>query len=201
MTSYLYTNRLKAETRLELFDKYYLAVSEKRANKAREFKLELAILNPSVRHVREFSFHLLAAAGISAMAALYLLNIFFNAPTGDPQLPIQGAGAALLSLLFIILFAVSIKRKWVLETRAALHPLIEIPYHKKDKKQAGEFVRLLQKAIEENIAVKGYKREHLFAGEMRMLRRLAKTRVLSSSNYDRAKKQMLQNNGQLGIAS
>ena len=64
-----------------------------------------------------------------------------------------------------------------------------------------QFVELLSSAIETNIAEKGYDNEQLFAGEMRMLRRLAKNSILSSSNYDRAKKQMLEKNGHMGFVS
>lgn len=202
MTSYLFTSRLKAETRLELFDKYYLAVSQKGHRGKRDFKLELATLNPEVRHVKEYGVHWLGAAGIASLAALYFLNAFLGAPNSNAMHVTLGAGigGALLTALFIALFALSIKRKLVLETRTALHPLIEIPYHKRDKKRAEQFVTLLQGAIEQNITEKGYNNEHLFAGEMRMLRRLAKNRILTSNNYDRAKKQMLQN-GNMGFAS
>ncbi len=203
MTSYQFINRLKAETRLELFDKYYLSVSEKKLNGTRDFKLELAILNPEVRHVKSFSFQWLAAAGTSVVAALISFIILSgDSSEGTPWLLLGTAVAAsLLGVLFTTLFIMSIKRKWVLETRAAHHPLVEVPYHKKDTKQAKQFVELLQGAIEINIAEKGYNNEHLFAGEMRMLRRLAKNRILSSSNYDRAKKQMLEKNGHMGLAS
>lgn len=202
-TSYQYTNRLKAETSLELFDKYYLSVKENKANKAREFKLELAILNPNLQHVKEVSFNVLAASIISALVAIYFLSLLVSSPTANFDIATLGAGggAALLSVLLTTLFVLSIKRKWVFETRTAHHPLVEIPYHKKDKKRAQEFASLLQNTIEKNITEKGYNSDHLFAGEMRMLRRLAKSQVLSSSNYDRAKKQMLQNKGQLSLAS
>lgn len=202
MTSYLFTSRFKVETRLELFDKYYLAVSEKRQRGTRDFKVELAILNPEVRHVKEYGIHWLGAAGIASLAALYFLNVFLSAPNDNTLYILLGAGtgAALLAVLFIALFVLSIKRKWVLETRIALHPLIEIPYHKRDRKRSEQFVTLLQGAIEQNITEKGYNNEHLFAGEIRMLRRLAKNRILTSNSYDRAKKQMLQN-GNMGFAS
>ena len=156
-----------------------------------------------MRHVREAAFHWLAAAVLSAVAAYYLINLLLATPNDESFWPILGggAGAAILTVLFTILFVLSIKRKWVVETRAAQHPLIEIPYNSKDKKRAEEFVQLLQSAIEKNIADKGYDNEHLFAGEMRMLRRLVKNRILSSSNYDRAKKQMLEKNGHMGMVS
>lgn len=203
MTSYQYNNRLKAETKLELFDKYYLAVNEKKPKQRRNFKLELAILNPKVHHVREYAYKWLTATVGTTLASLYFLNLLYTSPSDDAPLPVLGAsaGTILLTVLFFALFILSAKRKWVLETRAALHPLIEVPYHRRDRKRAEQFVHLLQNAIEKNITDKGYNNEHLFAGEMRMLRRLAKNHILSSSNYNRAKKQMLERNGNLELAS
>ncbi|MFO7593315.1 MAG: hypothetical protein R6X15_04625 [Pseudomonadota bacterium] len=201
MSTYQFNNRFNAETRLELFDKYYLAVKERKLKRKCDFKLELAILNPEPQHVKRSTIHWLFAAGAAILVALYSLNLLLNTPANEALWPMLGAtvGGVLLSALFIALYVLSIERKWVMITRTACHPLIEIPYHRKDKKRADQFVELLQNAIEMNIAEKGYNHEHLFAGEMRMLRRLAKNHVLTSSHYDRAKKHMLEN-GQMGLA-
>lgn len=201
MSTYQFSNRFKAETRLELFDKYYLAVKERKLKKKRDFKLELAILHPEARHVKHAAIHWLGAASVAILAALYCINLLLNTPDSDNLWPLLGAtaGAVLLGGIFVSLFVMSIERKWVLETRIGHHPLIEIPYNSKNKKQAKQFVEMLQNSIEMNVAEKGYDNEHLFAGEMRMLRRLAKNRILSSSHYDRAKKQMLEN-GHMRVA-
>lgn len=201
-TSYTYANRLKDETTLELFDKYYLAVKIKKLKRVRDFKLELAILNPEARHERKFAFNWLAAAGIAGLAGFYLLSLLLNDMYPDSFLTILAATvvASLLTVIFAGLFALSANRKWVFETRAAHYPLVEIPYHNKDKKQVHQFVQMLEGAIEKNISAKGYNNEHLFAGEMRMLRRLANKQILSSNNYDRAKKQMLEKNGHMSLA-
>ncbi len=201
MNTYQFSNRIKAETSLELFDKYYLAVKERKLKRKREFRLELAILNPEAQHVTRSSTYWLAAAGIAVLIGLYCVNLLLNANDNSAFWTTLSAatGAILLGALFIALYVLSIERKWVINTRTALHPLVEVPYHRRDKKQAEQFVKQLQNAIEMTIAEKGYNNEHLFAGEMRMLRRLAKNRILSNSHYDRAKKQMLEN-GQLRLA-
>ncbi|NIR94042.1 MAG: hypothetical protein GWO08_10315, partial [Gammaproteobacteria bacterium] len=105
------------------------------------------------------------------LVAIYFLSLLVSSPTANIDIATLGAGggAALLSVLLTTLFVLSIKRKWVFETRTAHHPLVEIPYHKKDKKRAQEFANLLQSTIENNITEKGYNSDHLFAGEMRML--------------------------------
>ncbi len=202
-TAYSFTHRLKSETRLELFNKYYLQVSEKKLKRARDFKLELAILNQKPLHVQESALHWLAAASIVGLSNLYFFYLLFSAPDFDNLWTILAAiaTATLLSVIFGLLFVFASERKWVFETRAALYPLVEIPYRKKDREQAKRFVQTLQSAIAKNISEKGYNNEILFAGEMRMLRRLAKNQILSSDTYDRAKKHMLENSGHMGVAT
>jgi hypothetical protein len=202
-TAYSFSHRIKGETGLELFDKYYLQVRDRKFGRSRKFKLELAILNPEPVHVQNSALHWLAAACIAGLSALYILFLLISTPDFSNLLSTLAAFAAaiLLSLIFTALFLFTSERKWVLKTRTALYPLVEIPYHKNDKEPALRFVKNLQTAIEHNIAEKGYTHETLFAGEMRMLRRLAKKRVLSIGTYDRAKKQMLEHGGRIGVAS
>lgn len=201
--SYTFTHRLKGETKLELFDQYYLQINEKKLKRPREFKLELAILNPEPRHVQDNAFHWLAAACIVGLSGIYFLYLLFSAPDYDNLWTLLAAiaAAALLTGIFISLFVFTSEHKWVLETRAALYPLVEIPYRRKDREQAQAFAQKLRDGIEKNIAAKGYNNEVLFAGEMRMLRRLAKHHILSLDTYNRAKKHMLENNGHMGVAS
>lgn len=201
--SYTFTHRLKGETRLELFEQYYLQVHEKKLRRPREFKLELAILKPEPLHIQTYALHWLAAASTAGLSALYFIYLLFSPANGDFLWPTLAAALAalLLSAIFGALFVMNSERKWVLETRAALYPLVEIPYRKKDRELAQGFAQELQAAIEMNIAEKGYNNEVLFAGEMRMLRRLAKHHILSLDTYDRAKKHMLESNGHMGVAS
>jgi hypothetical protein len=198
-TTYRFSHRIKGETGLALFDKHYLQVSEKKPGRSRTFRMELAVLNPEPRHVVDNARHWLAGAGVAGLSALYLLFLLIGAPAVGTAAAF--AAAFVLSLAFALLYLFTRERKWVLETRTALYPLVEIPYHKQDQEPARRFVETVQRAIERNVAEKGYTHEALFAGEMRLLRRLAKKRVLSTNTYDRAKKQMLEQGGRIGVAS
>ena len=201
--TYTFTHRLKGETTLRLFDHYYLKIFEKRLGKGRDFKLELAILNPQPIHVRKTPFHWLAAAIVAGLSAIYFIYSLLSATDNGNLWPLLGAAvvAAVLATAFSLLFVFNTERKWVFETRAAVYPLVHIPYRKKDAEKVQGLVQTLASSIGENIVKKGYSNEVLFAGEMRMLRRLAKTQILSPDSYDRAKKHMLEKSGQMGIAS
>jgi len=200
-SQYSFSHRLKGEVTLSLFDKYYLQVKEKKLKKSREFKIELAILNPEAIHVRDNALHWLAAAIIAGLADVYFL--YYLITSGGENLLNTLAAIAATSMLiavFSVLFLYTSQRKWVLETRASLYPLIEIPYHKKDSEAAKQFVQQLQGAIRQNVSKKGYDNDTLFAGEMRMLRRLAKHKILSIDTYDKAKKHMLEGGKQVSAA-
>lgn len=200
--SYTFSHRFQGVTRLELFDRYYLRVKEKKLRGGREFKLELAILNPQPIKVENNAIHWLAAAGLSGLAAVYLLYLLFVSNPESTWFVVAGLLAMIfLSGLFAVLYAFTAEHKWVLETRASAYPLVEVPYHRKEKEAAQRFVQMLQVAIGKNIAGKGYDNEVLFAGEMRMLRRLAHNHVLSIDAYDRAKKHMLEKSGHMGVVS
>jgi len=200
-SQYSFSDRFKGDVTLSLFDKYYLQVNEKKLKKSREYKLELAILDPEPIHVKHHAIHWLAAALITALAAFYYLYSQFTAGGGILiNAVVSIAVAAVLIGIFITLFRLTSERKWILQTRSSRYPLIVIPYHKKESEAASQFVQLLQGAIRQNVAKKGYNNDTLFAGEMRMLRRLAKNKVLSDKSYDQAKKHMLESGKQASAA-
>ena len=70
-----------------------------------------------------------------------------------------------------------------------------LPYHKSQDKEVQAFIEALQQAIEKNVAAKRYNNEDLFAGELRMLRRLANNKVLSETIYGPAKDHLMKSHG------
>lgn len=191
---YSFSNRYKGEVSLSLFDKYYLKVKEKKRNRSREFKLELAILDPEAVHVKSGKSHwLVTALLVGAVDAFLLYDMTSVGSLGlDPLIMlIAVAGATVLTALFVGLYVTSMQSKWVLNTRASHYPLIEVPYARGNKAAAKQFVEELQASIHRNVLDKDYSNDTLLAGEMRMLRRLVKKKVLSEKSYDKAKQQML----------
>lgn len=192
--SYHFQSRLKGEVEVELFNDFYICVKERPLKRTRQFKLEVATLNPEAVKKVKLAVHWLAAAVIAALGSAFFLYLLF---TGDElMMPLLGSLiAAGLSAAFTALFFYGTERKWVLETRNAVYPLVAIPFHKHQQKEVQQFIEALQQAIEKNVRRKGYSSEDLFAGELRMLRRLAKNKILSDTLYDKAKAHMMKSHG------
>ncbi len=197
--SYRFQSRLKGEVEIELFNDFYICVKEKQLKRTRQFKMELATLNPEAVEKKDLALHWLAAAVIAGLGGTYFLYSLFN----DGALMVSLLGALIaagISAAFIALFIYTSERKWVLETRNALYPLVVMPFHKHQQKEAQAFIETLQQAIEKNVNSKRYSSEDLFAGELRMLRRMAKNKILSDSLYDQAKAHMMKSHGTASAA-
>jgi len=191
-TNYNFSDRLKGDVSLSVFDKYYLQVKEKKLNKRRDFKLELAMLSPEPVHVNNSAIHWLAAALLSVLVAGYLALLVITGSGANLLYQLVTIGvASVLAVVFFFLFRKGQEHKWIFKTRSSLYPLVEIPYLKKDSAAASQFVKMLQATIDVNVRSKGYNSETLFAGEMRMLRRMVKHKVLSDKAYDKIKTNML----------
>lgn len=192
--SYHFQSRLRGELEIELFNDFYLCVREKPLKRTRQFKIELATLKPEASKKVDLAVHWLVAAVLSALASAYF--IYSLSSDGDLMMSLLGAAVtAAVAILSLYLFSAATERKWILETRNALYPLIVIPFNKQKKKEAKTFVETLQHAIEKNVRAKHYTTDDLFAGELRMLRRLAKNKVLSEKLYDKAKSTMMKGHG------
>lgn len=196
---YRFSDRLKGESRLELFNTHYLSAYTRRMKKRREFKIEVATLDPEAQKIEDLAWHWLVAGTLSLAAAIYLVYYLLTSSGPNNTLVLLG-GVGILILLsagFAVAFWLGSERKWVFRTRAAQYPLVTIPFHKSNRKEASDFVERLQQAILTTSDKKGYSKDDLFAGEMRMLRRLAKSGVISDTIYDSAKKHMLGKNQQM----
>jgi len=190
---YKFSDRLKGTSRLDLFNEHYLCVRTRRMKRQSEFKLEVATLDPEAKKVEDIAWHWLAACAITVGVAAYFVYMLTTSENSATNLPPLGTIATLLLLAgaFALAFILSSERKWVFQTRAASCPLVVIPFRKANREEAAEFASRLQQAIKATTDKKGYSDDDLFAGEMRMLRRLSKSGVISDSLYDSAKKHML----------
>lgn len=192
--SYRFYSRLKGEVQLQLFNDFYLSVKERPLKNTRHFKMEIATLNPQAVKKEELAVHWLAAALIAALGSGFFLYTLFSGT--ELLMPLIGSLiAAGVSAAFTALFFYSSERKWVMETRNALYPLVVIPYHKSQQQEVLAFIESLQQAIERNVVSKRYNSEDLFVGELRMLRRLTNKKILSDTIYDQAKAHMMKSHG------
>lgn len=192
--SYRFRSRLKGEVELQIFNDFYLCVKERPLKGKRQFKMEIATLNPLAVKSEELAVHWLAAAIIAGLGGCFFI---YSLLTGsEPLMALLGVViAAGISAAFTALYFYNSERKWIVETRNALYPLVTIPYHKRQEKEVWTFIESLQQAIERNVTSKRYNSEDLFVGELRMLRRLAKNKVLSETLYDQAKAYMMKCHG------
>jgi hypothetical protein len=190
---YRFSNRFQGSHRFELFNDHYLSIHSKLGMRPVEYRLEIATLRPEAMRVERLAWFWLVTT-VLILAACSFLGFTIVSQPEMVDLRIAGGAIAVLALLASYCSAVFLRKSerfWVFETRAAHYPLITIPYDRKCGDEATTFVVKLEKAIRATTEQKGYNRDDLFAGEMRMLRRLAKSGVLSSDMYDTAKKSML----------
>lgn len=190
---YRFRNRFKGEHRFELFNEHYLSVRSKTRIRPVEYRLEVATLKPEAKRVERPAWFWLAVTLLFLGCGGFLgYTIVRDSEIVD--LPIAIAIIAVLFLLSaysIVVFLRKSEHLWVFTTREAGYPLVNIPYNRASRREAAAFAQYLEKAIKETTARKRYNSKELFAGEMRMLRRLAKAGVLSDNVYDAAKKNML----------
>ena len=192
--SYRFHSRLKGEVEVQLFNDFYICVKEKPLKKARQFKLEVATLNPQAETKVDLPVHWIAASVIAALGSGFFIFTLFTG--NELWMSLLGALiAAAISAGFATLYFYTSERKLIVETRNSLYPLVVLPFHKSQQKEAEAFLASLQQAIEKNVAAKHYSREDLFAGELRMLRRLANKKVLSDTLYAQAKAYMMKSHG------
>lgn len=201
--TYQFNDKYQGSYQLELFNEHYLSVNSKRLNKKRQFKMEVATLDPEAKKVEIIPWQWLIAGLASLAGAGYLLYFLLSSAEGNTVWFALGGASMLLLLcaVLIITFWHKLERKWVFETRASHCPLVVIPFNKANTKEAQRFVEQLQAAVEHTNSQKGYSSEDLFAGEMRMLRRLSKSGVISDRIYDSAKKEMLGAGAQSSVAA
>jgi hypothetical protein len=190
---YRFSNRFQGKHRLELFNDHYLSVRSKTGLHDANYRLEVATLLPEGKRIERPAWFWLATTLLILAVSVFLGFTFIVNPEAI-DLRIAVGSIAVLLLLAGYSFAVFRRKSellWVFETRSARYPLINIPYDRKCSDQATFFVVQLEKAIKQTTEQKQYNQDDLFAGEMRMLRRLAKSGVLSEDMYDTAKKNML----------
>lgn len=192
--SYHFQSRLKGEVDIEIFNDFYICLKERPLKKTRQFKMEVATLNPQAKKKEDLAVHWIVAAAIAAIGSCFFIYTLFTG--NELWMSLLGALiAASISAVFTILYFYTSERKWVVETRNSLYPLVVVPYHKKQQKEAQAFIETLQQAIEKNVESKRYNSEDLFAGELRMLRRLTNNKILSGTLYDQAKAHMMRSHG------
>ena len=97
------------------------------------------------------------------------------------------AGISLTGLLSLVLFVLSISRKRVYVSRYARVTLFEILISNPNHRDYKQFIDALSGYLQKARDYWELKPEHQIAGEIRMLRRLAKQGIISQVVYEQAK--------------
>lgn len=192
--SYLFDSRLRGTLKVELFDNSYLNVEETQLKKNQQFQLEVAILDPQAKRVENLQVQWLAVAAIAILSGGFFIYALI-AGKGITMSLLGLLATLALASLFVAAYFYTSERKWILVTRNAHYPLLELPYKIKQRAEAEQFVATVKQAVTDRLERKGYSDDDLFAGELRMLRRLREGGILSTTHYEQAKAHMMKSHG------
>jgi len=128
---------------------------------------------------------------LSSICCLALLGYHFTKSISTPNLGSYEfsliAGLILTGLLSFIVFILKISRKRVFVSRYARVHLFEILINKPDARRYKIFIDAISEHLQTARGFWELKPEHQIAGEMRMLRRLAKQGIIQQTVYEKAK--------------
>lgn len=189
--------RLKDDIRVELFNGHYLRYQSELLKKRQSFDIDIAILDPKGKNDEDSAIHWMAAAILFGLSNIYFIYRLISELSIDNLLLAGGAlliTGAIAAGLVALFYRQSI-RSWTFYTLSARYPLVEIIYRPEQRAEAARFAEALSSAIYKTLADKGHSSDTLFAGEMRMLRRLADSKILTTEQYDLAKAHMMKSHG------
>ena len=186
------------EQEIQLLDNRALRVREKQKNRTREYSIDLLALKTRSQRRICLSWPWLISSLISLSATLFLLWWL------PRNLPGQANGYLLLTLVLgsllitgqLYLFWLHSCRKQYFLSRHAGIPLIELQVNQPSNSEFTKFVKHLEQCIARLGQDIELSTQQQLSGEMRMLRRLSKNRVISRDKYQRAKDRLFGHFGQ-----
>ncbi len=175
---------------VEIFNGHYLNYQRRRFRRTISYSVDLATLSPEVGWEEDICWHWVLASAIMFVPGIgFLIRLLgeLNVRT-FAELGLAVFVFLLLGSLALLMFYIKSHRKFVIRTRYAEFPLIEIQYLRhRDGERLKAFVELLQARIRATVAERGLSEGELKAGEVRMLRRMARKQVISDYYYESAK--------------
>ena len=132
---------------------------------------------------------------IFAFSVIALLAYFIAKTQSKLVLPFNEmlfiAGFSLIALVCLVMFVLKISRRKVFYSRYAKVDLFELLYANPDSQSYKNFINKLTENLQQCRQFWELKPDQQIAGEMRMLRRLAKEGVITQDRYERAKDKLL----------
>ena len=190
----LFQKRLfNGHRKFKIVKQRYLVVSNQSLHgRINNYRLDLLALNPNGRHLVCFAWRWLIAAGITGIVAV-ASSLLQNWPKdlawqyGLHALTGIGAVGA-TTLLFLFIYRSSFERVYF--TRHSDEPLVSLFSNRPDRKQFRKFTERLETIITELSEHHALSVKNQFAGEMKMLRRLAQEKVITADAYTKAKNKL-----------
>ena len=132
-------------------------------------------------------------ASVIALACYALVKSIANISLGVYEFSFITA-FSIAALLSLIMFGLHISRKRVFYSRNANVPLFDLLIGNPDQKSYKDFLKTLNKHIQEARSYWQLKPQQQVAGEIKMLRRLASEGVISQRDYEHAKDKLFAKN-------
>jgi hypothetical protein len=182
------------QRRFEIRDNRYLFVEMQGVKNTLRYQLDLMALQPdSQRHFTIAWRWLLASAASILLLVLILQGIplLFDVSLEAWALPLT-LGLVGLAFLFLILFFSASYREYRYTSRHCGFPLVRLLAGKPSRKQFRGFRKQLEQGVRQRLQNSHLTPQQERAGELRLLRRLAKCGVLREEDYEQAKQQLVQ---------
>ncbi len=177
------------ERRFQLRDDRYLFIQVKGVKKEKNFQIDLMALNPKSKHKLTIAWRWLLATGITLLTlflALHIMPHFFGIALDAYALPFT-ISLSLLAFIFAVVGISASYRELIFVSCFGKHPLVRLLTNKPDRKTFQDFTRHLENCIEKLSQHVRLDTQRRLAGEIKMLRRLAKNGVLSIKDYENLK--------------
>lgn len=178
---------------VEVLNDRYGRITARRWRVTRNYAIELATLAPEAKHSTHFAWRWLGAAGVMLLGLLGFIA-YLKYGSGESSLLISVGGISILAALaalFIYLFIILSKRMIIFRARFSGVPLVEIPIRVSERKKGQAFAEAMSTLAQKNRARLDHSDNDMRAGELRMLRRLAREGAIDSNVYDQAKTLLL----------
>lgn len=183
---------LGRQQKIQLLDDRALRIREKGNNKQREYSIDLLALNPNSQRKLSLCRPWLIGSGLTLFGVLFL---FWWLPhylpgTADNYLLLTLVLGSLLIMGQLYLFWKYSSRQLVFVSRHASIPLLRLQMNQPSRSEFEQFVQRLEQRIAELDEDFKLSMQQQLSGELRMLRRLSKNRVIAHAQYAQAKEKL-----------
>lgn len=174
----------------ELVKQRYLKMTiQSLHGRVKHYRLDLLALNPVGQRRIRLAKHWLMASVAAGVLALLMALIQSLLQDRSWQQGMQAMALLLTVVTFVLLFFFFYRSKfeWVYMTRHSGIALVRFFNHRPDKSQFKQYIEQLELLIQQLQQTHKLPFEKQLAGEMKMLRRLAQEKILTTTQYEQAK--------------